>query len=77
MTKFVMFLTDHYVKISITLGVLLGLIINLNYTTVYKEDGKYIYECSIGPVYERAEYGNGYIGKYIIDNKEVYTITLK
>ena len=77
MTKFAMFLSENYIKLSIILGVFLGLLINFNYTTIHKEDDKYIWEGSMGPVYERAEYSkDGYIGKVIVDNNEVYTITL-
>lgn len=77
MTKFAMFISENYIKIGIILGVFLGLLINFNYSTIYKDGSKYVWESSIGPVYERAEYGsNGYIGKVILNNEEVYTITL-
>lgn len=76
-TKFAMFLIENYIMISITLGVFLGLLITFNYTTIHKEDGKYVFEGSMGPWYERAEYGSeGYIGKLIVNDDEVYTITL-
>lgn len=77
MKNVIMWISEHYIRVSIMLGLLLGLIVNLNYSVIYKEDGKIVCEGTIGPVTERAEYGDGFIGKYIIDNKEVYTITLK
>ena len=76
MKNFVMFLSEHYVKVSILLGLIVGLIVNLNYTTIHKEDGKYIWECTMGPIYERAEYGDGYVGKWIFNDKEVYTVSI-
>lgn len=77
MTKFAIFFSENYIKIGITLGIFLGLLINLNYTTVHKEDGKYVWEASMGPIYERAEYSkDGYIGKVILNDEKVYTITL-
>ena len=77
MTKFAIFLSENYIKIGIILGVFLGLFINFNYTTIHKENNAYIWECSIGPIYERGEYrSDGYIGKIVVDSNEVYTITL-
>jgi hypothetical protein len=77
MTKVIMWISEHYICVSIMLGIWLWLLCTFNYTIVYKEDGRYIYEATIGQLYSRAEYGDGYTGKYIIDNKEVYAITLK
>ena len=77
MNKFVLFLENNYVKICIIAMIWVWLFGTFNYTTVYKADGKYIYEAQIGSFYERAEYGDGYVGKYIINDKEVYTITIK
>lgn len=77
MTKFAMFISENHIKISIILGVFLGLLITFNYSTIYKDGNKYVWESSMGPVYERAEYGSsGYIGKIILNDREVYTITL-
>lgn len=76
-TKFAMFLIENYIMISITLGVFLGLLITFNCMTIHKEDGKYVVESSMGPWYERAEFGkDGYVGKLIVDGNEVYTLTI-
>lgn len=76
MKNFVMFLSENYVKVSILLGLIVGFIMTLNYTTIYKEDGKYIWESTMGPFCGRAEYGDGYVGKWIINDKDVYTVSI-
>lgn len=78
MTKFIMWFSDHYIAVGLILGLAINLIVNLNCSTVYKADGKLCYEGTIGAITEKAEYStDGYNGSYIIDGKEIYTISIK